>query len=148
MPTSTDPTTSQRAVASAISTWSHLTGIILNAGVLDPVGPITSTPVTGPNSWQSIMDVNFFSLLHTIQAALPALRESKGKVIFVSSGASMRGIPAWGPYSASKAAVNSLCRTLAVEEKDVVSVAVRPGTVDTDVCAACLLFFSFSILFD
>lgn len=92
------------------------------------------------------MDVNFFSLLHTIQAALPALRESKGKVIFVSSGASMRGVHAWGPYSASKAAVNSLCRTLAVEEKDVVSVAVRPGTVDTDVCIC--LSFSFSILFD
>lgn len=79
------------------------------------------------------MDVNFFSLLYTIQAALPALRESKGKVIFVSSGASLRGTYAWGPYAASKAAMNSLCRTLAVEEKDVVSVAVRPGTVDTDV---------------
>jgi len=80
------------------------------------------------------MDVNFFSLLYTIQAALPALRESKGKAIFVSSGASLKGVRAWGPYAASKAAVNSLCRTLAAEEKDVVSVAVRPGTVNTDVC--------------
>jgi len=80
------------------------------------------------------MDVNFFSLLHTIQAALPALRESKGKIIFVSSGASLKGMYAWGPYSASKAAMNSLCRTLAAEEMDVVSVAVRPGTVNTDVC--------------
>ena len=80
------------------------------------------------------MDVNFFSLLYTIQAALPALRESNGKVIFVSSGASLKGVHAWGPYSASKAAVNSLCRTLAAEEKGVVSVAVRPGTVNTDVC--------------
>lgn len=89
------------------------------------------------------MDVNFFSLLYTIQAALPALRESKGKVIFVSSGASLRGTYAWGPYAASKAAMNSLCRTLAVEEKDVVSVAVRPGIVDTDVRITSFQFLDF-----
>ncbi|KAF7332073.1 Short-chain dehydrogenase/reductase family protein [Mycena kentingensis (nom. inval.)] len=58
------------------------------------------------------------------------------RVIFVSSGASVKGTAAWGPYNASKAAMNSLCRTLAQEEPDVVSVAVRPGMVDTEMQGA------------
>ena len=87
-----------------------------------------------------------------LKVALPALRESElgGKVVFVSSGAAIKGTPGWAPYNASKAAMNSLCRrvicsyefnymptvftrTLAEEEPDIVSVAIRPGMVDTEV---------------
>ena len=52
-------------------------------------------------------------------------------MVFVSSGAAVKGLPAWGPYNAGKAAMNSLCRTLAEEEPDIIPVAVRPGMVDT-----------------
>lgn len=38
----------------------------------------------------------------------------------------------WGAYGASKAVLNHLAMTLAVEEKEITSVSVRPGTVDTE----------------
>ena len=41
--------------------------------------------------------------------------------------------PAWGAYSAAKAALNSLCRTLATEEPEITAVAIRPGVVGTSV---------------
>ncbi|KIM25241.1 hypothetical protein M408DRAFT_222294 [Serendipita vermifera MAFF 305830] len=134
-----DPKTSQEAVTAALEQFGHLDGIVLNAGVLEPTGRIEEIPVDG---WKSVFDVNFFSLIPTIQSALPALRkaeshrgEGKGKVIMISSGAAVKGNANWGPYSASKAAMNSLARTLATEEKDVTTIALRPGMVDTDMQA-------------
>jgi len=53
-------------------------------------------------------------------------------VIFISSGSALGNTAAWGPYNASKAAMNSLTRTFANEEPDIVSIALRPGAVDTD----------------
>ncbi|CAE7203649.1 unnamed protein product [Rhizoctonia solani] len=119
------------AVDLAKSRFGRLDGVILNAGSLDPLARIDS-PESTAESWKSLFDVNFFSLLHLIKAGLPLLRESRGRVIFVSSGAATKGIAGWGAYNASKAAMNSLARTLANEEKDIVSVAVRPGVADTE----------------
>jgi len=53
-------------------------------------------------------------------------------VILVSSGAAVGGVAGWGAYNASKAALNSLGRTLASEEEDLVVVSVRPGVVGTE----------------
>jgi len=103
---------------------------VLNAAVLEPLGRIDSA---NTSAWRTHFDVNFFSLVYTIQAALPALRESElgGRIVFVSSGAAVAGTPSLGAYNTSKAAMNSLCRTLSEEEPGVVSVALRPGMVDT-----------------
>ncbi|KAH7343248.1 hypothetical protein B0J17DRAFT_641587 [Rhizoctonia solani] len=119
------------AVDLAKSKFGRLDGLILNAGTLDPLGRIDS-PESNVEGWKSMFDINFFSLLYLIKAGLPLLRESHGRVIFVSSGAATGGIAGWAAYNASKAAMNSLARTLANEEKDIVSVAVRPGVVDTE----------------
>ncbi|ELU45368.1 short-chain dehydrogenase [Rhizoctonia solani AG-1 IA] len=128
------PTKEQSALSAvdlAKSKFGRLDGLILNAGTLEPLGRIDS-PESSVEGWKSMFDINLFSLLHLIKAGLPLLRESHGRVIFVSSGAATGGIAGWGPYNASKAAMNSLARTLANEEKDIVSVAVRPGVVDTE----------------
>lgn len=80
----------------------------------------------------------FILLFHQIlltnpqtQAALPALRTTKGKIVFTSSQAAVVGFPNWGLYSATKAAANSLARNIANEEKDITSVCIDPGLVDT-----------------
>lgn len=67
-----------------------------------------------------------------VQAALPELRKSKGRIILTSSGASVNTYTTWGAYGASKAALNHLALTLTVEEPNITSVAIRPGVVDTD----------------
>jgi NAD(P)-dependent dehydrogenase (short-subunit alcohol dehydrogenase family) len=93
------------------------------------------------------MQINVLSTLYIVQAALPHLRGKKGdqagRAVVVSSGASSTGYIAWGLYSMSKAAQNSLVRTLAEEEKanGVAFYAIRPGVVDV----STLLFLSFDL---
>ncbi|KAG6829596.1 hypothetical protein H0H92_004065 [Tricholoma furcatifolium] len=127
-----DEASLNNAVAQAKLTYGHIDALVLNAGILEPLGNIGGDPSI--SAWKEHFDVNFFSLVTALKAALPALRKSDlgGKVIFVSSGAAVKGSAGWGPYSAGKAAMNSLCRTMAEEEPTIVSVALRPGMVDTN----------------
>jgi NAD(P)-dependent dehydrogenase (short-subunit alcohol dehydrogenase family) len=105
----TDQAGVSKAVADTLSEFGQLDGLILNAGTLDPLGRIENESIS-LDAWKTHFDVNFFSLIGIVRAALPALRESRGRVVFVSSGAAISGTAGWGPYNASKAAMNSLCR--------------------------------------
>jgi len=67
-----------------------------------------------------------------VQGALPSLRESKGRIVIVSSGAAINAYSTWGSYGSSKAAVNHLVATLANEEQTVTAISIRPGVVDTE----------------
>jgi NAD(P)-dependent dehydrogenase (short-subunit alcohol dehydrogenase family) len=67
-----------------------------------------------------------------VKAAIPELRKSRGRIVLTSSGAALNAYSAWGAYGSSKAALNHLATTLRSEEPDIVAVAIRPGTVDTD----------------
>ena len=62
---------------------------------------------------------------------IPELRKTNGSVIFISSGASVAAFAGWGAYGTSKAAINHICATLAVEEPNITSIAISPGKVDT-----------------
>ena len=97
------------ALSSFIKTHNRLDGLVLNAGVLEPLGPIADDTISLA-AWKSHFDVNFFSLIPALRTSLPALRSVQGKVVFVSSGAAVGGLAGWAPYNASKAALNSLCR--------------------------------------
>jgi NAD(P)-dependent dehydrogenase (short-subunit alcohol dehydrogenase family) len=67
-------------------------------------------------SWQAIFDVNLFGALHLIQAALPEMRaRGGGAVVLVNSGAVLSSPAHLGAYTASKAALAAVARTLAVE---------------------------------
>lgn len=71
---------------------------------------------------------------HSMQAqrAIPEIRKTKGCIMWVSSGAARNAYQGWSAYASSKAAVNSLSTCLAFEEKDITSVTIEPGRVDTD----------------
>lgn len=96
-------------ISTFIKTHNRLDGLVLNAGVLEPLGPIDDDTVS-LDAWKSHFDVNFFSLIPALRASLSALRSAQGRIVFVSSGAAVGGVAGWGPYNASKAALNSLCR--------------------------------------
>ncbi|KAH7914189.1 hypothetical protein BJ138DRAFT_1133540 [Hygrophoropsis aurantiaca] len=128
----TDEEALTKAISLAEKTYQHIDGLILNAGTLDPLGRIDNGDIS-LDRWKQHFDVNFFSLVTALRVSLPALRKSNpGRVIFISSGAATGNIPGWGAYNASKAAMNSLSRTLAAEERGIVSLALAPGKVDTD----------------
>ncbi|KAL0949483.1 hypothetical protein HGRIS_009536 [Hohenbuehelia grisea] len=131
----TDESAVENAISVTKKAYGNVDALVLNAGVLEPFCRIASN--TSLDAWKSHFDVNFFSLVSALKLAVPHLRSSSlgGRIIFVSSGAAVKGTAGWGPYNASKAAMNSLCRTLAEEEPDIVSVALRPGMVDTNMQA-------------
>jgi NAD(P)-dependent dehydrogenase (short-subunit alcohol dehydrogenase family) len=134
----------QKAVETAHAAFGNLDGMILNHGRLSPVERVGSTDV---EDWRDAFDLNFFSIVdfvkymivHTnssvnniqVKQALPALRKSKGRILFTSSGAATTAYSTWGSYGASKAAINHLAMTLGVEEPDVTTISIRPGMVDT-----------------
>jgi NAD(P)-dependent dehydrogenase (short-subunit alcohol dehydrogenase family) len=81
-----------------------------------------------------MMDINLNSLFHMLRAALPALRRTgDGRIIAIGSRAALEPGPGVGAYSASKAAMISLMKTVALENKDagVRANVILPGTMDT-----------------
>jgi len=68
------------------------------------------------DSWRSVFDVNFYGALHMVQASVPSMRSrGGGAIVLVNSGALISTPPALGAYTASKAALAAMARTLAVE---------------------------------
>ncbi|OGM48460.1 short-chain dehydrogenase [Aspergillus bombycis] len=105
----------QKAVDLALKSFGRLDGMVLNHGVLGQVGKIAEAD---PEQWKQGFDVNFISFVAFIKAGLPALRETKGKLVFTSSGAAVSAYRGWGLYGATKAAMNHLALTLGEEEPD------------------------------
>jgi NAD(P)-dependent dehydrogenase (short-subunit alcohol dehydrogenase family) len=67
-------------------------------------------------SWHEIMEINFFGALKLVQRVVPVMAErGGGRVILVNSGAMISNPATMGAYSASKAALGSLVRTLSNE---------------------------------
>ncbi|KAK4570149.1 hypothetical protein LTR86_002229 [Recurvomyces mirabilis] len=126
-----DFTLGQKAVELASNKFGSMDGLIVNHGVLDPVKRV-GDPTSDVEEWRKAYDTNFFSAVALTQAALPALRKSKGCIIFTSSGAASNAYETWGAYGSAKAALNHLAMTLGNEEKDVCTLSIRPGVVDTE----------------
>ncbi|KAI9843497.1 MAG: hypothetical protein M1838_002598 [Thelocarpon superellum] len=119
----------KEAVQLALETWGRLDGLVVNHGQLAPVARLVDADI---EAWEAAYRVNVFGCLDLIKHAIPALRTSHGRIILTSSGAARTGYGAWGAYGSSKAALNHIALTLATEEPLVTAVAVRPGTVDTE----------------
>jgi enoyl-[acyl-carrier protein] reductase III len=104
--------------------------LISNAasGVLKPALELTE------KHWHWTMDINAGTLLPLTQNAVPLMGEKGGYIIAVSSLGSIRAIPNYAAVGASKAALESLIRHLALElaPKKISVNAVSAGVVDTD----------------
>jgi NAD(P)-dependent dehydrogenase (short-subunit alcohol dehydrogenase family) len=89
-----------------------------------------------PEHFDKTFDVNVRGTLFTVQKALPLLRDG-GSIIITGSIASVKGIPAFGVYSATKAALRSFARTWTLELKDrkIRVNVISPGTIDTPIIA-------------
>ncbi|TXH33356.1 MAG: SDR family oxidoreductase [Rhodospirillaceae bacterium] len=83
--------------------------------------------------WDQTMDTNVAGTFFCSQAALPALKESRGNIVNVASDAGIIGYPLGAVYSASKAAVVNLTRAMVLELAQQIRInCVCPGNVDTD----------------
>jgi|SRR5882672_765178 len=87
-------------------------------------------------TFQRMFDLNLNCVFHILRAALPHLRETgTGRIVAIGSRAALEPGAGVGAYSASKAAMVSLIRTVALENNDVGLTAnvILPGTIDTPV---------------
>src|SRR6185437_4986689 len=104
--------------------------LVNNASELGPIGPLMDFEVTRLGR---IFPVNAGAPLALIQRAVPLLAERRGLIVNVSSDAARAAYVGWGPYGASKAALELLTLTLAAELRDrgVSAVVVDPGDMRT-----------------
>lgn len=118
----------RRVIGTALEAFDRVDALINNAGAIEPLGLIMDAE---PHAWETNWRVNLLGAVHMVKAALSSLRDHRGRIINVSSGAAVKAIRGWGAYSSAKAALNHFTAVLAQEEPAVTALAFRPGAVDT-----------------
>lgn len=124
----------ESAVARADAELPQLVALVNNAGVSSPV-PFLEV---SEEEWRRVIEVNLNGTFHVTQAAARIMvRHSLGRIVNVSSASAQRGGGVYGraAYSASKAALLGLARTLARElgPRGITANSVSPGSIDTDI---------------
>jgi NAD(P)-dependent dehydrogenase (short-subunit alcohol dehydrogenase family) len=104
--------------------------LVNNASELGAIGPLIDFDV---QRFGRVFPVNAGAPIALVQLAVPLLAERRGLIVNITSDAARAAYPGWGPYGASKAALELLTRTLAVELRDhgVSAVIVDPGDMQT-----------------
>lgn len=123
------PDDARAAMRSVLDQAGRLDVLINNAGVFEFVPLEASSEAL----IRSEFEVNVFGLTYMTQAALPALVASKGAILNISSAAGHRPVPGGSVYAASKAAVESLTLSWALElaPKGVRVNGLAPGPTET-----------------
>lgn len=126
--------TDSAQVQAAFAAVDRVDLLVNNAGF----GISGAVECTGEAEMRHQFDLNFFAWVTVIQAALPALRESRGRILNISSAAAVFSIPFQSFYSATKAAVESLTCALRSELAPfgITVGALRLGDVKTGFTAA------------
>lgn len=100
-----------RLCAQAVNAFGGLDAVVSNAGFAAP-GPLATYD---PAMWDRVFAVNTRAPLLLAQAAYPALKTTRGTVLFITSISGSHATPPLGAYSASKAAALMLMRQMAAE---------------------------------
>lgn len=118
------------AVDNVLDAFGRLDGLVNNAGVAR-FSPVETADLA---DLQFMFDVHVKGPVHLLRACLPELRARRGSVVNVTSVGGALATPHRSFYGATKAAINHLTRSLAVELAPEVRVnAVLPGPVDTPI---------------
>jgi NAD(P)-dependent dehydrogenase (short-subunit alcohol dehydrogenase family) len=120
----------ERAVAAAIERLGGLDVLVNNAGI----GDAHDAGAAPDDAAHAIVDVNLFGAWRVTAAALPALLESRGRVINVASGLALVNVPFASAYAASKRALAAWSDALRLEYGGTISVTtVYPGYIRTPI---------------
>lgn len=127
-----DPEVAERAAAAG-EELGGLWGLVNNAGINPYYHPLTDTPLS---EWDEVIRVNVLgaaAMARAVGSRLAAAGNG-GRIVNVASIAGLTGLPNIGPYSATKAALDAMTRTLAVElgPANVLCNSVAPGTIATE----------------
>jgi NAD(P)-dependent dehydrogenase (short-subunit alcohol dehydrogenase family) len=120
-----------RMVAETRSSFGRVDIAVANSGVASRVA---ATHELDPGEWRRVMSTDLDGAFYTARAVLPALLESRGVLLFISSIGADVAAAGGAPYHVAKAGVNTLMRVIA---KEVAGAGVRvnciaPGLVRSD----------------
>jgi 3-oxoacyl-[acyl-carrier protein] reductase len=130
----TDEPSVEALIEMTLEEYGELTGLVNNAavGMLSLYDELREVTEIGVEDWRLILDVNVTGPFLCAKHAIPVME--RGNVINISSGLGRRGSAGWGPYVASKWALEGFSKTLAEEvEPDINVNCLDPGgRVETD----------------
>lgn len=122
----------QEAVATVTETWGGLDVLCANAGIF----PSADLETMSEAEWDLVINTNLKGMFLSVQAAIPALKQSKAGRIVVTSSITgpITGFPGWAHYGASKAGQLGFVRTAAIElaKYGITINAVMPGNIVTE----------------
>ena len=119
------------AAAEAEQTHGRIDILVNNAGISGPTVPLVDYD---PAAWRRVFDINFHGVYHCCRAVAPGMaRRGHGRIVNLASLAGKEGTPNAAAYSASKAAVIALTKSLGKElaGSGVLVNCVAPAAVDT-----------------
>jgi short-subunit dehydrogenase len=113
----------------ALEGFSRIDNLIHNAGV----GELGTVENTSLEVWREILNVNLLACVELTRVCLSRLRDSRGQVLFVNSGAGLTANAGWGAYAASKFALRAFNDALSAEEtpNGIRVMTVYPGRTAT-----------------
>lgn len=111
----TDPASCREAVAATTSAFGGLDVLLYAAGM----SPLAMLEDATPDEWRRVLDTNVVGASLITAAALPRLRESEGRALYISSYAVRQPLPGLGLYRVSKLALDGLIECWRMEQPDV-----------------------------
>jgi 3-oxoacyl-[acyl-carrier protein] reductase len=129
----TDPAAVERAAAAAEAAMGQIDALVCSAGVAGLNATVVDYPI---DEWKRVFDINVNGLFYCNRYVAPLMKaRGYGRIVNVASIAGKEGNPNASAYSASKAAVIGLTKSLGKElAKDGVAVnTITPATVDTPI---------------
>jgi NAD(P)-dependent dehydrogenase (short-subunit alcohol dehydrogenase family) len=127
----TDEASVNSAFETALDRYGKIDVLINNAG-LAGFGLVEAFSI---DQIKNFFEVNFYGIIRTYQAVLPAMRKAKsGLVINITSGASGHSLPFMGPYLASKFGIEAITESLQDELRqfNIENVTIQPGVYPTE----------------
>ena len=122
-----------RAVDEAASALGGIDAFVYATGM----SPLVMLDQAGAPEWRNVLDVNLVGASLVTAAALPHLRQSEGRAVYVSSYAVRQSLPGLGLYRVSKVALDALIECWRMEHPDVDFTRVVVGnTADTEFASA------------
>ena len=108
-------------------------GLVNNAGIAVP-GPLEFLPI---DDLRRVLEVNVVGQIAVTQAFLPMLRQTRGRIVFMSSVSGLLAAPMLGPYAASKFALEALSDTLRMElaSSGIHVSVIEPASIATPIWA-------------
>jgi 3-oxoacyl-[acyl-carrier protein] reductase len=122
----------ENVVKIALKHYGNITGLINNAGIIEPIARLENTLA---KAWEQTISTNLVGAYNGVRAVLPHFYDQgRGLIINLSSGAAHKALEGWSAYCASKAGLAMFTKAIALEAegRGVMVYGFAPGLVDTD----------------